>query len=254
VANELWSGPVTPLTYSLLAEPMAEHMVRRPLRTAGLEHLAELPVLRHHASHVYVNATLLTETIRLLPTGLRSEGLLALLPDAARADLGTGASWVGGIAQALAIAERAWRNEPSWAPWARAAAFDRECIEVRRGFQKRGTFGAEPSTIELRDELVHVAERLGRYLDMVSWGMVFAYVFYHLMQELTRRWAPGLAAEQAALTIGIPGVASLEAHYDLKSGRYLAQGLDNQEQEYDFSLQTTPDMFSPQSLRQRGIE
>jgi len=48
--------------------------------------------------------------------------------------------------------------------------------------------------------------------------------------------------------------STLEAHYDLKSGRYLAQGLDNQEQEYDFSLQTTPDMFSPQSLRQRGIE
>ena len=44
------------------------------------------------------------------------------------------------------------------------------------------------------------------------------------------------------------------SHYDLKSGRYLVQGLDNQEQEYDFSFQTTPDMFSPQSLRQRGIE
>ena len=67
IADELWSGPVTPLTYSLLAEPMAEHMVRRPLRTAGLDQLAELPVLRHHASHVYVNAALLTETIRLLP-------------------------------------------------------------------------------------------------------------------------------------------------------------------------------------------
>jgi hypothetical protein len=48
--------------------------------------------------------------------------------------------------------------------------------------------------------------------------------------------------------------STLECHYDLKSGRYLVQGLDNQEQEYDFSLQTTPDMFSPQSLRQRGIE
>lgn len=48
--------------------------------------------------------------------------------------------------------------------------------------------------------------------------------------------------------------STLEVHYDLKSGRYLAQGLDNQEDEYDFSFQTTPDMFSPQSLRQRGIQ
>ena len=48
--------------------------------------------------------------------------------------------------------------------------------------------------------------------------------------------------------------STLEMHYDLKSGRYLAQGLDNQDEMYDFSFQTTPDMFSPQSLRQRGIQ
>lgn len=215
VASELWSGVVTPLTYSLLAEPMADHMMRRPLRLAGLAHLADLPPLRHHASHVYVNATLLAETIRLLPSGLQSEGLLAILPATVRAGMGAGASWVGGTLQALAIAERAWRSEPAWAPWARADAFDRECIEVRRGFQNRGTFGAEPSMRDLRDELVHVAERLGRYLDVVSWGMVFAYVFFHLLQELARRWTPGAPEDHAALTIGLPGVASLEAHYDL---------------------------------------
>jgi len=214
IANELWSGPVTPLTYSLLAEPMAEHMVRRPLRAAGLERLGELPVLRHHASHVYVNAVLLAEAIRLLPSGLQSAGLLALLPDAARAGSG-GSSWIAGGLQALAIAARAWRNEPSWAPWERATAFNRECVEVRRGFQNLGTFGAKPSPTELRADLVHVAERLGHYLDVVSWGMVFAYVFYHLLQELGRRWTPGHTHELAALTVGLPGVASLEAHYDL---------------------------------------
>ncbi|MCC6765852.1 MAG: hypothetical protein IT293_14435 [Deltaproteobacteria bacterium] len=215
IASELWSGPVTPLTYSLLAEPMAEHMMRRPLQAAGLDALAAMPALRHHASHVYVNGALVAETLRLLPAGLRSEGLLGLLPGVARAGLGSGASWIGGGLRALAIAERAWRNEPAWAPWERAAAFDRECIEVRRGFQNRGTFGAEPSPRNLRDELVHVAERLGRFLDVVSWGMVFAYVFFHLVHELGRRWAPGRPEDLAALTVGVPGVASLEAHYDL---------------------------------------
>src|SRR5436853_3176256 len=189
---------------------MAEHMVRRPLRTTGLDRLADLPVLRHHASHVYVNAVLLAETIRLLPAGLRSEGLLGLLPDAARAEIGAGASWLGGGFQALLIAERAWRNEPSWAPWARSAAFERECVEVRRGFHNRGTFGAKPSADDLRAELIRISERLGHYLDIVSWGMVFAYVFYHLLDELCRHWAPGHAADHAALTIGLPGVASLE--------------------------------------------
>ncbi|MCC6848121.1 MAG: hypothetical protein IT294_06425 [Deltaproteobacteria bacterium] len=215
MASELWSGPVTPLTYSLLAEPMAEHMIRRPLRTAGLQALAAMPAFRHHASHVYVNAALVAETIRLLPAGLRSDGLLGLLPAVARSGLGAGASWIGGGLRALAIAERAWRNEPAWAPWERADAFDRECVEVRRGFRNREAFGAEPSQRDLRDELVHVAERLGRFLDVVSWGMVFAYVFFHLLHELGRRWAPGRPEDLAALTIGVPGVASLEAHYDL---------------------------------------
>ena len=48
--------------------------------------------------------------------------------------------------------------------------------------------------------------------------------------------------------------STLETHHDLKSGRYIVSGLDNQEAMYDFSYQTTPDMFTPQSLRQRGFQ
>jgi Protein of unknown function (DUF1329) len=48
--------------------------------------------------------------------------------------------------------------------------------------------------------------------------------------------------------------ATLEIHNDLKAGRYLVQGLDNQDPEYNFSFSTKPEMFSPQSLRERGIQ
>ncbi len=48
--------------------------------------------------------------------------------------------------------------------------------------------------------------------------------------------------------------STMENHHDLKSGRYISVGLDNEDRMYDFSFQTTPDMFSPQSLRQRGIQ
>ena len=47
--------------------------------------------------------------------------------------------------------------------------------------------------------------------------------------------------------------STLETHHDLKSGRYICQGLDQEEQPYDFSFQTTPDNYSPQSLRNRGV-
>jgi hypothetical protein len=43
-----------------------------------------------------------------------------------------------------------------------------------------------------------------------------------------------------------------EVHHDLKSGRYIANGLDNNEAVNDFSIVTTPDNFSPQALRTRG--
>jgi len=217
IANELWSGPVTPLTYSLLAEPMAEHLVRRPLRVAGLDALAGLPALRCHASHVYVNATLIAQAIRLLPGGLLSDGLLDLLPAAARAEIGAGSSWLTGGTRAITIALQAWRNEPRWAPWQRAAAFDQECARVRRAFEKGGTFDTKPTVSELHAELTRVQERLGRYLDVVSWGVVFAYVFYHLLHELCRHWAPGRDDERAALTVGLPGTASLEAHQELRA-------------------------------------
>ena len=45
---------------------------------------------------------------------------------------------------------------------------------------------------------------------------------------------------------------TVEVHHDLKSGRYIASGLDNLEQITDFSAVLTPDNFSPQALRTVG--
>jgi pyruvate,water dikinase len=104
-------------------------------------------------------------------------------------------------------------------------------------FENGGTFGAKPAPSSLHPELVRVQERLGRYLDVVSWGVVFAYVFYHLMHELCRRWAPGLDAERAALTVGLPGIASLEAHQDLRAlGSVLAGDTGRAGRDFDVFL------------------
>ena len=46
--------------------------------------------------------------------------------------------------------------------------------------------------------------------------------------------------------------STVEVHYDLKSGRYIANGLDNNDPVNDFSFVTSPDKFSPQALRTRG--
>jgi hypothetical protein len=48
--------------------------------------------------------------------------------------------------------------------------------------------------------------------------------------------------------------STIETHYDLKSGRYLAGLLDNEEDRpFDFGYQATPADFSPQNLRSAGV-
>lgn len=47
--------------------------------------------------------------------------------------------------------------------------------------------------------------------------------------------------------------ATLETAHDLKSGRYITGLLDNEETPFDFSFQASPEDFSPQNLRARGI-
>jgi hypothetical protein len=46
--------------------------------------------------------------------------------------------------------------------------------------------------------------------------------------------------------------STVEVHYDLKSGRYIANGVDNNDPVNDFSFATTVENFSPQALRTRG--
>jgi len=209
IADEFWSGPVTPLTFTLLGDTMAEHMVRRTLRQAGLVDLADLPVLSLHASHVYVNGSLLTAVVNLLPPILRTDGLLQLVPPPLHARLEP-TSILAATAQTATMALRFLRHEPAWAPWRRAAAFDRVCAAIRARFaQPRPAFDDEPAA--LYAQMRTMRDELGSYLETVGWGVVFAYVFYHLLQALCVRWAPDLKDERAALTVGLPGVASLEA-------------------------------------------
>ncbi len=46
--------------------------------------------------------------------------------------------------------------------------------------------------------------------------------------------------------------STLEAHYDLQSGRYVANGLDNQDPVNTFNVELSPSEYTPQALRTRG--
>jgi hypothetical protein len=94
----------------------------------------------------------------------------------------------------------------------------------------------------------HINSRRTFYVDEDSWG-ILALDHYDGRGQLWRvSEAPSINYyEQPTFW------ATIEVHYDLQSGRYIAGLLDNEEKPYNFAFQTTPDDYSPASLRKRGI-
>ncbi len=95
----------------------------------------------------------------------------------------------------------------------------------------------------------HINNRRTFYLDEDSWQIL--EIDHYDNQDKLWRYSEAPSVNYYEVPVFW---STIEVHYDLKSGRYLVQGLDNQEAEYDFSFKTSPDNFSPQSLRQRGMQ
>ncbi len=100
----------------------------------------------------------------------------------------------------------------------------------------------------LKEGFRHINKRRTFYLDEDSWQILMVD-HYDSQQQMWRY------SEAAVINFYDQPVlwTTLETHYDLKSGRYIASGIDNMETVVDFSFQTTPDNFSPQALRSKGV-
>lgn len=102
-------------------------------------------------------------------------------------------------------------------------------------------------TAELKAGARHQASRRVLYLDEDSW-QILMIEHYDTAGKLWR-----VSEAHCINYYEVPVFwSTVEVHHDLKSGRYLASGLDNLESPIDFGFKTTADNFSPQALRQRG--
>lgn len=102
-------------------------------------------------------------------------------------------------------------------------------------------------TAALKPGARHQARKRVFYLDEDSWQILMVE-HYDAAGQLWR-----VSEAHCINYYEVPVFwSTVEVHHDLKSGRYLASGLDNLEHPIDFSFKTTPDNFSPQALRQRG--
>ncbi len=100
----------------------------------------------------------------------------------------------------------------------------------------------------LKQGFRHINKRRTFYLDEDSWQILM--VDHYDSQGQMWRYS-----EAAVINFYDQPVlwTTLETHYDMKSGRYITSGIDNMETAVDFSFQTTPENFSPQALRNRGV-
>jgi len=213
-ADELWSGVVTPLTFSLLAEQMALHMAQKRLRQAGLTEVSQQPVFKLIRGHVYVNASLIHDVMQEVPSVLLSDGVLALLPRELQEDLRHRRRSFLDPRTISTVVRLTW-NERGWLPWSRADLFRTEAARVEAEFA-RFEVSPEASPAQIAAQLKVVRGRLGEFLDVVSWAMIYAYVFFHLAVHLAHEWL--LDEEPLSLLMaGIPGIRTFEVHQALSA-------------------------------------
>lgn len=221
IADELWSGVVTPLTFTMLADVMAEHMVRRRLENAGLNRLAAEPVFRLSQGHVYVNASLVAEVMAEVPAVFLSEGLLELLPAALRDGVRSAARSVASPALATILVNLAL-HERGWMPWSRAAVFRDAARRIAPQLAEL-ELPEDASREAIAATIAAVRARLAEFLEAVSWGMIYAYVFFHLTTQLLARWAPDAGPSTTGLTTGLDGIWTFAIHDELVACAALAR-------------------------------
>jgi hypothetical protein len=99
----------------------------------------------------------------------------------------------------------------------------------------------------LKDGVRHINARRTFYLDEDSYQIV-------LIDHYDGRGQLWRASECHTVNYyEVPTLwSTIEAHYDLQSGRYVAQGFDNTMNVNTFNVELNPGQFTPQALRTRG--
>lgn len=99
----------------------------------------------------------------------------------------------------------------------------------------------------LREGDRHLYKKRTFYIDEDSW-QIMAADLYDNRDQLWR-----VSEAHSINYYEVPTFwTTLEAHYDLQSGRYLALGLDNESTMYDFDAKRTDKDYSPGALRRAG--
>ena len=99
----------------------------------------------------------------------------------------------------------------------------------------------------LKDGKRHIYAKRRFYVDEDSWGVL-------VVDQYDNRGRLWRVSEGHGINYYdiLSFWTTLEVHMDLLSGRYLAHGLDNENDMYDFSYESKSGDYTPSALRRRG--
>ena len=99
----------------------------------------------------------------------------------------------------------------------------------------------------LKEGKRHIYKRRTFYFDEDSW-QILVNDTYDKRDQLWR-----VSEGHAMAYYDVPSLwTSLEVHTDLQAGRYLAIGLNSENPPYDFTIERTPENYTPAALRRAG--
>jgi len=211
LSQEFWAGAVTPLMFSIAGGLIEERMAQKGVRIAGLKGLEDEPFLKSFGGHVYLNSRILEEIVRLIPSVLVTQEVLGFLPEATREGL-SGVRVPFFSVKSLHILSRFFMIDADWAPSSNYKAYEKAAarIEEVKGID---LFVDEPKTAtsDLLEKSRCLYREMGDFLDVVSWGVIFAYLAEPLTELLAARWGNDSEGELAAcLRVGLEGIKTFE--------------------------------------------
>jgi pyruvate,water dikinase len=203
--------------FSIAGGLIEERMGIKGLRIAGLKQLEDEPFLRLFGGQVYLNSRILEEVVKRIPSVLVTPEVLRFLPEAVRENLSrTRVSLFS--PGTLRILLRVVLFEKDWAPFSNHKAFDRAGRRIEQAGKEYARLRLEDlSDSDLLDRSRALYEQMGDFLEVVLWGVVFAYVARPLTVRLAREWGQDSQGERAAsLRVGLDGIRTFEINRQIE--------------------------------------
>ncbi len=217
LSEEFWSGIVTPLMFSLAGSLIEERMARKGLRLAGLKHLEHEPFFRLFCGQVYLNSKIFEEIVRLIPSVFITPEVLKFLPQEIQEDLSK--IHVAFFSpRTFGLLFRLFTMDRHWAPFFNYKAFDQTVGRIEEALRTRKEESLDAlSLADLMERTRRLYVQMGEFLDVVTWGMVFAYVFHPLTHILASQWGGDPDGNLAVhLTVGLEGVKTFEINRQIE--------------------------------------